>query len=224
MSGFVGVLRVLTTNDPQLLQAHGRIIERRFGLVTRTRCIADQPHGIYDEETERQAVPKLVQLAREMAVEGADALVVSCAADPAVSEIRAELKIPIIGAGSAVSAVALSLAERVGVLNLTEGAPGPVRRLLGQSFIGETNPEGVRNTIDLMTDWGQEAAVEAARRLVEAGAGALVLACTGYATIGMANLLRRRMGVIAVDPVEASGLMAWYALGGRDANVVVERG
>lgn len=182
MSGFIGVIRVLTTTDPELLQAHGRQIERHFGLATRSVCIPDQPRGIHDEETERQAVPKIVRVARELATEGADAIVVSCAADPAIAELRAELRIPVIGAGSALASVALSLVDKVGVLNLTEGAPGPVRRILGGALVGEDSPKGVRNTLDLMTDSGMNAALQAARRLVEAGAGALALACTGYAT------------------------------------------
>ena len=217
MSGFVAVIRVLTTQDPELLAAHGWQMERRYGLLTVSRCIPDQPHGIYNEETERRAVPKIVKLAREMASEGASAIVVSCAADPGVAELRSELKIPVIGAGSAVAAVARALAERVGVLNLTEGAPGPVRRILADSFVGEDAPEGVGNTLDLMTDWGRQAATRAAARLVEAGAGALVLACTGYATIGMAEEVRRRFGVVAVDPVDAAGLMAWFAVGRQEA-------
>ena len=213
----VGIIRVLTTEDPDLLAAHGRIVEREFGLTTVTRCIPDQPKGIYDDETERLALPKIIRLGREMANEGLDAILVSCAADPAVAELRSELKIPVIGAGSAASAVALGLAERIGILNLTEGAPGPVRALLGDRFVGEGNPEGVKNTLDLMTSWGRDAALEAARKLGNAGAGALVLACTGYATIGMADLLRARLGILAVDPVRAAGLITSYAVRGRAA-------
>ncbi len=212
MSDFVGVIRVLTTTDRELLQAHGLQIERRFGLPTRSFCIPDQPRGIYDDETERQAVPKIIRLARDLVADGAAAILVSCAADPAVPELRSELTVPVIGAGSAASAVALGLAERIGILNLTEGAPGPVRRVLGEAFVGEDSPEGVKNTLDLMTDWGMESAIKAADRLIKAGAGALVLACTGYATIGMAEQLRKRAGILAVDPVEAAGLMTWYAL------------
>ncbi|MHB0867878.1 MAG: aspartate/glutamate racemase family protein [Chloroflexota bacterium] len=208
----VGVIRVLTTEDPQLLAAHGRILEQDFGLTAVNRCIPDQPNGIYNDETERIAVPKVIRLGRELANEGVDAIVVSCAADPGVTELRAELKIPVIGAGSSVSAVALGLAERIGILNLTEGAPGPVRRLLGDRFVGEASPEGVRNTLDLMTGWGRDAALESAHRFVEAGAGALVLACTGYATIGMADLLRTRVGILAIDPVRAAGLITSYAV------------
>lgn len=212
MAATVGLIRVLTTDDPEFLSLHGRIIEQEYGLATVNRCIPDQPKGIYDEETERIALPKIIELGRELAADGVDALVVSCAADPAVSELRAELRIPVIGAGSAASAVALSLADRVGILNLTEGAPGPVRALLGDRFAGEASPKGVKNSPELLTSWGQDAAIEAAGSLVSAGAGALVLACTGYATIGMAETLRTRMGVLAVDPVRAAGLMAWHAV------------
>jgi len=212
MDGFVGVVRVLTTVDPGLLGAHGRLIEARVGVPTRTMCIPDQPKGIYDDESERLAVPKIIQVARRLAGDGARAILVSCAADPAVTELRGELTVPVIGAGSSVAAVAVALADRIGVLNLTEGAPGPVRRILGDRCVGEDSPDGVKNSPDLLTDWGREAALRAAKRLVDAGAGALVLACTGYATIGMADELRRRMGVLAVDPVIASGLMASFAL------------
>lgn len=212
MTATVGVIRVLTTKDPEFLAAHGRIIEKRFGLATISRCIPDQWTGIYNDETEEIAVPKIIRLGKELANEGVDAIVVSCAADPAVSELRGELKIPVIGAGSAASAVALSLADRVGVLNLTETAPGPVRRILGDRFVGEDAPEGVQNSPQLLTDWGQRAALDAARRLAEAGAGALVLACTGYGTIGMADTLWKEFGILAVDPVIAAGLMTSYAL------------
>ncbi|MHB1161009.1 MAG: aspartate/glutamate racemase family protein, partial [Chloroflexota bacterium] len=95
---------------------------------------------------------------------------------------------------------------------LTDGARGRVRRLLGDRFVGEASPEGVRNTLDLMTGWGRDAALESAHRFVEAGAGALVLACTGYATIGMADLLRTRVGILAIDPVRAAGLITSYAV------------
>lgn len=211
MATTAGVIRVLTTQDPELLAAHGRILEQEYGLSTVNRCIPDQPKGIYDDESERIAIPKIIRLARELASEGVDAIVVSCAADPAVADLRSELQIPVIGAGSALAAVALALADRVGVLNLNEDAPGPVRRMLGDRFVGQDAPEGVRTSPDLLTEWGQMAALEAARRLARLGAGALALACTGYATIGMAQTLRTQLGINAVDPVRAAGLVAWYA-------------
>lgn len=214
MSPFVGVIRVLTLDDPEMVATHGRQIERRYGLVTRSACIPEQRRGIYDAGSERVAIPKIIPLAKQMAEEGAAAIVVSCAADPGVPELRRELSIPVIGGGSAVAYLALSLAERVGVLELTATAPGFVQGLLGDRMVGVAIPEGVKDTTDLMTDWGREAALRAAGRLVESGAGSLVLACTGYSTIGLAPELRRRFGVVAVDPVDAEGLVAWYAVGG----------
>lgn len=214
MAPFVGVIRVLTLADPEMVAAHGRQIERRYGLSTRSACIPDQPRGIYDAESERVAVPKIIALAKQMVAEGAAAIVISCAADPAVPELRRELAVPVIGGGSAVAHLALALAERVGILELNATAPGFVQHLLGDRSVGVAVPEGVRDTTDLMTAWGREAAIRAAGRLVEAGARSLVLACTGYSTIGLAAELRRRFGVLAIDPVDAEGLVAWYAVSG----------
>lgn len=212
----IGVVRVLTTSDPEVLAAHGRRIEEKYGVRTRTLCIPDQPRGIYDEESERAAVPKILEVVRRLAEEGADAIFISCAADPGVKEARALVRVPVVGAGSAAAGVALALGERVGVLNLNEATPGPVRRLLGGHLVGEAAPEGVRDTTDLLREEGQRAALEAARRLVRAtGAEVLLLACTGYTTVDMAARLRRELGVRVVDAVDAGGAVAVAALGGR---------
>lgn len=48
----VGLIRVLTTADPELLQLHGRLIEQYFPLLkVESRCIPDQPDGIHDDAT-----------------------------------------------------------------------------------------------------------------------------------------------------------------------------
>lgn len=212
----IGIVRVLTTDDPEVLSAHGRRIERRYGVPTRTLCIPDQPRGIYDAESERQAVPKILEVVKRLADEGAQAILISCAADPAVREARSLVRVPVVGAGSAAAGVALALGERVGVLNLTEATPGPVRGILGERLAGEAAPEGVRDTTDLLREEGQRAALEAARRLVRAtGADVILLACTGYTTVDMAGRLRRQLGVQVVDPVDAGAAVAVAALGGR---------
>jgi len=209
----IGIVRVLTTDDAEVLAAHGRRLEAKFGVSTRTLCIPDQPRGIYDEESERRAVPKILEVVKRLVGEGAEAIFISCAADPALSEARALVRIPVVGAGSAAAGVALALGERVGVLNLTEATPGPVRRILGSRLVGEAAPEGVRDTTDLLRESGQKAAYEAAEQLVRTSkADVILLACTGYATVGMAERLRRHLGVQTVDPVEAGGAVAVAAL------------
>src|SRR6476660_9174625 len=101
----VGIIRALTTTDRRLLNSHGKLLRDTFGFDVTTRCIPDQPSGVHDAASLRRAVPKVVELALEMAPDQ-DALVISCAADPGLPEARALLDIPVIGAGSAAAAAA----------------------------------------------------------------------------------------------------------------------
>lgn len=212
----IGLIRVLTTEDPSIRDAHGKQITARYGLTVKSVCIPDQPRGIYDEQSERVATPKVLELAARLEAGGAEAIIISCAADPALQEARRLLKIPVIGAGSAAAGVALTLGERVGVLNLVESTPDAVRSVLGGHLVGEARPAGVRDTTDLLAPSSQEAAAEAARRLVkEKGADVIVLACTGYATVRMADRLRPLLGIPVVDPVDAAGAVAWIATRGK---------
>ena len=106
----IGLIRVLTTNDLEVLGSHGNIIMDHFPeLEVITHCIPGQPQGVFDQITEKQAWPKVVALAQEMATDGLKAIIVSCAADPGVRQAREVLDIPVIGAGSVAAHVALSL-------------------------------------------------------------------------------------------------------------------
>lgn len=213
-STVVGLIRVVSFSDPDIAAAHGRIIENCYpALQVITRCIPDQPKGIYDDDSERIAVPKIVREARRLVTEDrVRALIISCAADPAVEELREELDVPVIGAGTAAAAVALSLSSRVGTLGITEATPGPMRRVLEGFLTGEQKPEGVQNTVDLMTDQGRRHAIDAVRKLAATGARVVALACTGYATIGLRPELEKATGLPVVDAVEAAGLCAWFSL------------
>ncbi|TMU90942.1 aspartate/glutamate racemase family protein [Streptomyces sp. DASNCL29] len=209
----IGVIRVLTSEDPTAVATHGTAIEERYGLPTVSRCIPGQPYGIHDDESEARAEPKIVALARELVDAGARALIISCAADPALQETREAVGVPVIGAGSAAAAVALGLGRRVGVLGIRDEAPPAVRALLGDRFTDSARPHGVHRTTDLLVPEGPEAVLEAAAGLVASGADTLLLACTGLNTIGVRPLLERRLGVPVVDPVLAAGLLASYGHG-----------
>lgn len=207
----LAIIRVFTVADHDLLAAHGRIIGARFGLTSQTYCIPDQPLGIFDEASERQAVPKIVAVARQAAADGARAVFISCAADPALDECRQTLSIPVIGAGSAAAAVALALGKRVGVLTLNGPVPAPMADALGSRLTAFRSPAGVTTTADLLTAAGRDAAIAAARDLARR-ADVIAFACTGYATIGLASLLRGGVAVPVVDAVEAGGLFALQLL------------
>lgn len=76
----VGLIRVLTTEDEELLQLHGKLIESYFPMFqVVSRCIPEQPEGIHDDETFAVGVPKVVNLAVELWKEGCQAIIISCA-------------------------------------------------------------------------------------------------------------------------------------------------
>lgn len=207
----IGIIRVLTTRDERLLNAHGRLIEGHFPqFETTSRCIEDQPTGIHDDRTREIAVPKVVKLGRELEAEGMSALIISCADDPGVDQLRKIVKIPVIGAGSAAASLALSLGDRIGVLIISDRTPDIVKKILGKSFLAELKPQGVTTTLDLLQEEERVHLFSAAGQLKAKGADVILLGCTGYATIGIAQELRRRLGILVVDPVLASALAAWY--------------
>jgi Asp/Glu/hydantoin racemase len=206
----IGLVRVLSTDDENVLQTHARVIEPLVRDRVVTRAIPDQPHGIHDDATLAAAAPKVVAVAQDLVRDGAARIIVSCAADPAVEELRDLLPVPVIGAGSAAAAVARSYATRVGVLGITEIVPSCVTDLLGDAFVGAAVPDGVSRTTDLMTPRGREAALDAARQLVDDGAQCVLFACTGLTTIGLADPITEATGVPVIDAVLAAGHTAAY--------------
>ena len=160
-------------------------------------------------KTKTLAVPKIIALAKKH--QDADAIVISCCDDPAVEELREMLSVPVIGAGTAVSAVARSLGKRVGIIGITEYVPEPYRRILGDDLIDLGRPEGVTCTLDLMIGAGRESVLRKARELKAQGANCIALACTGMSTIRIAREIENSCGIPAVDPVMAEGLFAYYA-------------
>lgn len=208
----LGIIRVLTTEDEAVLFEHGRLIQAQYGIDSVSRCIPDQPTGIFDAATEALAVPKIVALGRQMEAEGARALFLSCAADPGLADLRAAVGIPVVSAGSAAARVAAMLGLPVAVLGIGAQAPRPFRALLGE-HVAYARPEGVTKTNDLLTPLGRASALETARRLHEAGAQVIAFSCTGLSTIGLAATIRERIGCIAVDAVTAAGMFAVEMLG-----------
>lgn len=148
------------------------------------------------------AIPKIVELGKRMEQEGCKVLAISCAADPAINELRNEVSIPVIGAGSAAALSALAIGQPVGVLGITDSPPEIINNLLGDLMVGYVRPEGVTNTTDLMTSTGRKRGLEASKSLLIQGAKVILFACTGFSTIGLADLLRDELNVPIIDAVE----------------------
>ena len=199
----LGIIRVLTMQDQDSVDLHGRIVSQSYGMPVRSACIPDQPQGIHDEETMNRAVPKVVELASMLQREGCAQIAISCFGDPALAEARKVVSVPVLGAGSASAHMARSLSDRIGVLTIVDTLPRHVLEILGDRFIGMDKPEGIATSPQLTTDKGKAAAIEGVKRLKARGADTILLGCTGFATMQFADQMGDRLGVRLVDPLLA---------------------
>ena len=155
----LAVIRVFSSTDQKVLEKHAKIIEKLYGIPTRTYCIPNQPEGIANEEIAKDCVERIVEQCLRAEKDGADAVLVSCAIDPGVEAARKVCRIPIFGAGSCAAAMALTMGSRVGVLSLIAGdVPSVPRSILGDRMVAAVGIDGVKDTRDLLTDWGRAGA------------------------------------------------------------------
>ena len=67
----IGLIRVININDEEKFNQHGRLVEKYFpDLKVLSKSIPDQPFGIHDDETEKLAIPKILQLGKRLEQEG----------------------------------------------------------------------------------------------------------------------------------------------------------
>jgi Asp/Glu/hydantoin racemase len=209
------IVKVLTKDDapPEWLNNHGRVIEQYHpDIQTDSRMIPDQYEGIHDDASQKKAVPKIEKLARGFVSEGVDGILVSCAADPAVDMISSWCPVPVIGAGRPVALLALAAGSPVGVLGLSPDPPSAVKEALGSRLCGGAAPRGVNTANDLYAPGAEEYFIEPVQQLIEKGARAIALACTGFASLGTAVKLSRRLTIPVVDPVVAAGSIIRYLM------------
>ena len=129
VGAMLGIIRVLTTDNQEVLHEHGKRMKDLFLVESVTKCITDQPNGIYNDETEAMSIPKIVALAKQMAEEdGVDVITISCAADPALNETREVLSFPVLGAGVCGAHAASMVGQRVGIVGITEIPPTRIKK------------------------------------------------------------------------------------------------
>ena len=206
----IGLIRVITLEDANARDAHGRIIMNAYpGLSVESRCIPDQPEGIHSLEQELQAIPKILELAKGF--QNKDLILVSCAEDPGIAEIKAALPhVRATGGGECAVALASRYGKRVGVLGITDVPPKAYTRMLGENLVGNFRPPSVHGTLDLQTPQGRQDCIATALRMKELGCEVIALGCTGLATIGIAAEIEEATGLPVVDPVLAMGAFASF--------------
>jgi Asp/Glu/hydantoin racemase len=205
----IGLIRVRTLEAMGATDRHGPLIEGAFpGLLVHCHCIKDQVRGIHDDKSEALALPKVIELGRQLGSK-VDVIIVSCAADPGVEELNKELQIPVIGAGRSAAGIARTLGDSVGVITITDNIPDAVRAGLGKHFLVWKKVKGVETALDLESDAGYENTMNAAEELRGQGSNVIALACTGFSTMAIAPKIAKSLGIPVVDPVLAAGSIAY---------------
>ncbi len=173
--------------------------------------VPDGPPAILSWRDWHAAVEPMCRLAEQ---EAADAVVIACASDPGLEVMRAVLGCPVLGAFRCAVAAALTRAERFGVIAIVDASIGrhalALRSMgLEARLAGET---ALNVSMDTLLDpaAARGRLIEAARRLVQDGAGAVVLGCTGMA--GHRAAVEQAAGVPVIEPCQAGVAMARLAL------------
>ena len=173
--------------------------------------VADGPRAILSWQDWHAAVGPMCELAER---EWADLYVVACASDPGLEAVHAVTERPVLGVFRCALGVAVARAERFGVIGIVEASRA--RHLLAIRALGlESRFAGERAlgvSLEALLDpvAARGLLIDAAMDLVEAGAGAVVLGCTGMAAHRAAVEAAVEMPVI--EPCQAGVALARLAL------------
>lgn len=202
----IAIINVLTIDDQIVLEKHGKIIESYFpNLKTTSICIEDQYTGVYDDETHAKASRKVIELGKKISKDF-DGIIVSCAGDPGVNELRKEVNIPVVGGGHSVSSYGMNFGNNIGVIGIRDNPSEAIKNSLGINLKKYIKPDGITNANDLLLDYGKISIIKAITELEHEGIDTVVLACTGISNIGIDDYLNDIFKMPIIDPVYAEGL------------------
>ena len=179
----------------------------RFDVVT----LREGPPAIYDWRDWHGVVEPMCRLIER---EPADAYVIACASDPGIEAARATTPRPVFGVFRCAVAAAVSRAERFGVIAIVDASKA--RHLAALRAIGleARLAAEVALNVTMETLLEPQAArtrlIEAARSCAAAGAGAVILGCTGMAHHRAA--VEDAAGVPVVEPCLAAAAVALAAV------------
>jgi Asp/Glu/hydantoin racemase len=175
---------------------------------------ADGPPAIYSWRDWHASVAPVCRIVETVP---ADAYIVACASDPGIEAARATTDKPVFGVFRCAVAAAVARAERLGVIAIVEAskarhllalrAMGLAERLAGEVALNATMEEL------LDPDLARARLIAAGRALVEAGAGAVILGCTGMAHHRAS--VAEAAGVPVIEPCQAAVMQAILALADR---------
>jgi len=175
----------------------------RLDVVT----VAEGPDAIYSWRDWHAAVEPLCQ---RIARETADVFVIACASDPGIEAARAMTDRPVLGVFRSAAAMAAARAEQFGVIAIVDASKGrhlAALRSMGleNRLTGEIALNVSMETL-LQPDLALAALIESGRSLAAAGAGTVILGCTGMAH--HRGAIEAAIGVPVIEPCQAAAALA----------------
>ena len=153
-------------------------------------------------------------ICRAVERERADVYVIACASDPGLQAARATTTRPVLGVFRCGVAAAVARAERFGVIAIVEASKE--RHLAALRSMGLEARLAVEVALDtsmaelLEPRTARARLIAAAQACVKAGAGAVVLGCTGMA--GHRDAIEGACGVPVIEPCQAAVALALAGL------------
>ena len=200
---------IICNSSKEFYDAHAG---RRLAMSTDEvqLVVVNIPHGpdsmesAYDEAI---AAPYILQQVVSAETEGCDAVVIDCAADPALRAAREISELPVVSAGEASYHAAMMVAGKFSVITVLPTTANEISdHLRMYEFSSRVASVRSANVPVLALEDEQEAEEHlyaAARKAIdEDGAQAIVLGCTGM--MAMRDSLEKRLGVPVIEPYLAA--------------------
>lgn len=180
------------------------------GFTVEINSIKQGPETIeqsLDEVLAAKAILREVLLAER---EGVDAVVVDCVLDPILSASRQAVRIPVVGAGQAAYALAVTLGDRFSILGPLKCLVPEYRRRIHEYGLSD-RLASIRSIdveiLNLLSDQAIQAFVREGRQAIDKDqADVLVLGCTGMSPV--IPRLQQMLDVPVVDPASAAIALA----------------
>jgi Asp/Glu/hydantoin racemase len=171
----------------------------RFEVMT----LREGPPAIYDWRDWHGVVEPLCRLIER---EKADAYVIACASDPGIEAARATTRQPVFGVFRCAVAAAVARAERFGVIAIVDASkPRHLAALRAMGLEGRLAAEVALNVsmeVLLEPKAARDRLIDAGRACAAAGAGAVILGCTGMAH--HRATVEDATGVPVIEPCQAA--------------------
>lgn len=173
--------------------------------------LVDGPAAILSWRDWHEAVPPIC---RAIEREQAEVYVIACASDPGLEAARAVTTRPVLGVFRCGVAAAVARAERFGVIAIVEASKA--RHMAALRSMGLEARLTAEVALDVSMDTlldpvaARDGLIAAAQACVGAGAGAVVLGCTGMA--GHRAAVEAACGAPVIEPCQAAVGLAMAGL------------